>query len=98
MMGNPNYFVWSTPSREVALNQRVKFTGENTPAGAPEGVHLTKLGKGGPGVNYGEYNVIIDGSKYQIKPTADALEFRLDGEIPAEDGVWCTKEDMKNLQ
>ena len=99
MLGKRNYFVWMTTERdsEVAMNQTVRFTGQNTPKGAPEGVYLSKFQKSNP-VNCGNFNVAIDGSKYNnIKPTGDGLEFRLDGEIPANDGVWFTREDYNKL-
>jgi hypothetical protein len=99
LLGKPNLFVWGTTddSADIARNQTIKFTGRNTPPGAPPGVYLSRLGKSGPGVNSGNYYVVIDGSKYQINPTKDAMEFRLNGEIPAEDGLWFTREDMKKL-
>jgi hypothetical protein len=95
MMDSGEYYVWGTPKADVVANQTIRFTGENTPAGAPEGVYFSKLGKGGPGVNYGDNMVAIKYSpKYQLRLTGDALEFRLDGEIPANEGIWFTKDDL----
>ncbi|MGP8102130.1 MAG: DUF4157 domain-containing protein [Candidatus Cybelea sp.] len=94
------YFTFRTPRPDVASNQPIKFTGENTPATAaeharvdsppPQGVYLTKGLKGLP---YGNYAVAIKGANYHIRSTPDPLEFVLDGEIPANEGVWYTADD-----
>jgi hypothetical protein len=90
---NPRrYFTWRTPNRDIAQNQAIRFTGENTPSGpnTPQGVYLAP---GIVGHNYGPFRVIIEGDRFALRPTLDATEFVLDGEIGANEGVWCTQDD-----
>jgi hypothetical protein len=92
------YFTWRTTEGDVAASQPIRFTGKNTKAGAPaewaqharEGVYVTR---GVKGVGYGEYRVAVKGEGFRILPTSDAMEFIIDGEIPASQGVWYTAED-----
>jgi hypothetical protein len=95
MIANSNdYFTWRTTDKDVASNQPIRFTGQNTPGGenTPQAIHVTR---GLSGVSYGKYQVIIKGSDFRLRSTPDALEFIVDGEIPVEKSVWCTTEDIE---
>src|SRR5262249_44665863 len=86
------YYTWRTFDSDVAMNQTVKSTGENTPVamGAPSVVYLAK---GVKGLNYGSYAVCIKGASFRLRSTPDAAEWALDGEIPPDQGVWYTMDD-----
>jgi len=97
------YYVHRTTDQNVAANGTVKHTGTNTTAGAhpglgtehaPQGVYL---GKGLGGHSYGGNYVAIKASDFpgMIKPTADASEFVLMGEIPPGKGVWYTSAEYR---
>jgi hypothetical protein len=98
MENSGDYFVWRTTDGEVAANQPVRFTGQNTPGGpnTPQAVHLTR---GLRGLEYGKFGVIIKAADFRIRPTADAAEFTLDAdEIPVNKGVWYTQEDYNTAR
>lgn len=97
------YYVWRTTDENLAANATLKHTGKHTTEGAhpglgtehaPEGIYL---GKGLGGHNYGGSCVAIRASDFpgMIKPTMDASEFVLVGEIPTSKGVWYTAADYK---
>ncbi len=81
------YYTHRTPDGDVAANQTIVPKGQTNPM-APEGVYVAR---GVKGVAYGEYGVAIKGAKFPIRdvPTR-AEEFIVNGEIPANEGVWYT--------
>jgi hypothetical protein len=94
------YFTFRTPDADVAANQPVKYIGENTPATHAEHARVSNpppqqlyLGRGVEGLPYGRYAVCIKGANYRITASKEPMEFLLDGEIPADDGVWYTHDD-----
>ena len=90
--------MWTTTNRDVAANQVVRFTGENTPHWNPDvrqGVYVSRGIKGDAAC--GTYRVAVEGSKFTIRPTADAMEFVIEGEIPANEGVWYTEGDLEAI-
>lgn len=87
------WWVWRTPDKEVASNQTIRHTGLNTPntANAPKSIYVSR---GFKGPNYGKYGVAVRSSQFRGRTTSDALEFLIDGEIPAGDGVWFSMDDV----
>ena len=84
------YYTWRTSESDLAANQTIRFTGQTNPM-APEGVYLARGVKGLP---YGDYAVSIKGAKFPIRSHPfRSEEFILNGEIPANEGVWYTAED-----
>lgn len=87
------WWIWRTTDKNVASNQTLKHTGLNTPntANAPKAIYVTK---GFKGPNYGKFGVAVKSSQFRGRATGDALEFIIDGEIPAAEGVWFSMEEV----
>jgi hypothetical protein len=100
-----DWWVHTTPKGEVAMNQAIQFLGENTPGAsrsleslAPERVYVIK---GLEGLPYGRYRVAVPYEEFKNASqvsSRDALEHVLDRDIPADKGVWYTKEDLEEAK
>lgn len=87
------WLVWRTADEDVASNQTIKHTGQNTPAG-PHPPQLVYVARGVRGLPYGKYCVAVRVDAVRAVTTPDALELVLLDEIPANEGVWYTTDDL----
>jgi len=87
-----DYWTWRTTERNIAANDKIIFTGKNTPVfnnQIRKGVHVVR---GLEGVAYGENAVSVKVSDFKVAEIG-SNEFVLERDIPANEGVWFTQED-----
>lgn len=88
------WLVWRTADEDVASNQTIRPTGQNTPAG-PHPPQLVYVARGIRGLPYGRYCVAVRVDAVRAVTTPDALELVLLDEIPTNEGVWYTTADLE---
>lgn len=84
------YYTHRTPKSDVAANELVVGTGENTPPGKAVGVYVVK---GVKGAGYGDYAVAVRVDSVRARPTGRSEEFMLEQAIGPSEGVWYTVDD-----